>query len=79
LASEVRLDLTGHRALVTGAGQGLGAAIAATLASAGAAVLINDIDPTRAEAATRSRPRLMSPIGPRSGMRSPRSRKLTSS
>jgi len=36
-------------AIVTGAGQGVGAAIARTLASAGARVAVNDMNPDRAE------------------------------
>src|ERR1700722_697455 len=41
-------DLEGRVALITGAGQGVGAGIARTLASRGATVLVNDIDPERA-------------------------------
>jgi NAD(P)-dependent dehydrogenase (short-subunit alcohol dehydrogenase family) len=43
------IDLSGHRALVTGAGQGVGEEIATTLAEAGAEVLVNDLVLERAE------------------------------
>src|SRR4051794_40286455 len=43
------IDLSGHRALVTGAGQGVGQEIAATLAEAGAEVLVNDLVADRAD------------------------------
>jgi NAD(P)-dependent dehydrogenase (short-subunit alcohol dehydrogenase family) len=42
-------SLDGGAVLVTGAGSGMGAAIAATVAQAGAAVAVNDIDATAAQ------------------------------
>jgi NAD(P)-dependent dehydrogenase (short-subunit alcohol dehydrogenase family) len=44
------IDLEGHRALVTGAGQGVGRGIARALARAGAAVVVNDFVAERADA-----------------------------
>jgi NAD(P)-dependent dehydrogenase (short-subunit alcohol dehydrogenase family) len=46
-------DLTGRRALITGAGRGVGLRIAQTLVAAGAEALVNDLFPDRAEAAAR--------------------------
>jgi NAD(P)-dependent dehydrogenase (short-subunit alcohol dehydrogenase family) len=43
------IDLSGRRALVTGAGQGVGEEIARTLAQAGAEVLVNDLVLERAQ------------------------------
>jgi NAD(P)-dependent dehydrogenase (short-subunit alcohol dehydrogenase family) len=48
------LDLSGRRAIVSGAGQGLGLAVAARLAEAGAAVVLVDLDAGRADEAAAS-------------------------
>jgi len=48
------MRLGGRRALVTGAGQGLGAAIATRLARDGAAVMVNDLDGEAAESTVRA-------------------------
>ena len=47
------MDLTGKVAVVTGSGRGLGLAYARDLAKAGAAVVVNDVDATAAEAAVK--------------------------
>ena len=51
MAYDTLFDLTGKRALVTGSGQGIGFELARGLASAGAEVIVNDIDPERLAAA----------------------------
>jgi gluconate 5-dehydrogenase len=48
-----QFSLTGKRALVTGAGQGIGLTLARGLGEAGAALLLNDLDPARLEAAAK--------------------------
>jgi NAD(P)-dependent dehydrogenase (short-subunit alcohol dehydrogenase family) len=47
----LEIDLEGRRALVTGAGQGVGRAIACALGEAGATVFVNDVVETRVDEA----------------------------
>ena len=44
------IDLSGHKALVTGGGQGVGRAIAHAMPPAGAEVVVNDFVAERADA-----------------------------
>jgi NAD(P)-dependent dehydrogenase (short-subunit alcohol dehydrogenase family) len=46
----VEIDLSGHRALVTGGGQGVGRGISRMLGAAGAEVLVNDLVAERCDA-----------------------------
>lgn len=45
----LRIDLSGRRVLITGAGQGVGRGLALAFASAGAEVLVNDLRPDLAD------------------------------
>lgn len=46
----LHIDLSGRRALITGAGQGVGRGLALAFASAGAEILVNDLRPDLADA-----------------------------
>lgn len=50
LGIDFRADLTGKAAIVTGAGTGIGRAIALALGRSGAAVAVNDLSPDHADA-----------------------------
>jgi 3-oxoacyl-[acyl-carrier protein] reductase len=47
-----KVDFSGQTAIVTGAGAGTGKAVALALSAAGAAVLVNDLNPDRADSVT---------------------------
>ena len=47
-------DLAGKVVIVTGAGKGIGEAIAARFGSVGSSVVVNDVDAASAEAAAQS-------------------------
>ena len=51
MTSPALFSLHGRRALITGSGQGIGFRLARGLAEAGAAIVLNDIDPSRLERA----------------------------
>jgi 3-oxoacyl-[acyl-carrier protein] reductase len=46
---DIKVDLSGHAVLVTGAGADIGRAIALAVAASGAGVIVNDLNPDRAE------------------------------
>jgi NAD(P)-dependent dehydrogenase (short-subunit alcohol dehydrogenase family) len=60
---EELLSLAGKAAIVTGAGHGLGLAVATRLAEAGAAVVLNDLDADRVEASAATIPGAVAAAG----------------
>ena len=59
----IPIDLSGKTAIVTGGGRGIGLAIASRLCEAGAAVVVNDLDPDACHAAAQSLPKAISAPG----------------
>jgi NAD(P)-dependent dehydrogenase (short-subunit alcohol dehydrogenase family) len=51
MESQLKIDLSGKVAIVTGSGQGLGLAFAKALSAAGASVIVNDINQTTLDSA----------------------------
>lgn len=49
LPAPFQFNFAGHAAIVTGAGDGVGKAVALALAASGAAVVVNDLNPDRAD------------------------------
>ncbi len=49
LSAPFTVDFSGQTAIVTGAGEGVGRAVALALGAAGAAVVVNDLNPDRAD------------------------------
>ena len=63
----IGIDLSGRTALVTGAGRGIGREIASKLASAGAAVVINDLDESAVNETAESIRQISSKVFPVAG------------